>query len=141
MATASCRSYYIRDTSRGEHINILSSTNISWAILNAASLSFLRVGIQPSTPEWGVMISAGSPFIVSGQWWMSFFPGVALILMTAGSGWGHHKAVYNSYLLNFLNLHLLASVIRTTTQRQTNLHPVLASLLHARTLHVLAEPN
>jgi peptide/nickel transport system permease protein len=30
------------------------------------------------------MISEGSPFIVSGQWWMSFFPGAALILMTAG---------------------------------------------------------
>ena len=61
-----------------------STTNISWAILNAAGLSFLGVGLQPPTPEWGVMISEGSPFIVSGQWWMSFFPGVALILLTAG---------------------------------------------------------
>ena len=61
-----------------------STTNISWAILNAAGLSFLGVGMQPPTPEWGVMISEGSPFIVSGQWWMSFFPGAALILMTAG---------------------------------------------------------
>ena len=61
-----------------------STTNISWAVLNAAGLSFLGVGMQPPTPEWGVMISEGSPFIVSGQWWMSFFPGVALILMTAG---------------------------------------------------------
>jgi peptide/nickel transport system permease protein len=61
-----------------------STTNISWAVLNVAGLSFLGVGIQPPTPEWGVMISEGSPFIVSGQWWMSFFPGAALILMTAG---------------------------------------------------------
>ncbi len=61
-----------------------STTNISWAILNAAGLSFLGVGLQPPTPEWGVMISEGSPFIVSGQWWMSFFPGVALILLTTG---------------------------------------------------------
>ncbi len=61
-----------------------STTNISWAVLNAAGLSFLGVGMQPPTPEWGVMISEGSPFIVSGQWWMSFFPGMALILMTAG---------------------------------------------------------
>jgi peptide/nickel transport system permease protein len=61
-----------------------STTNISWAILNTAGLSFLGVGMQPPTPEWGVMISEGSPFIVSGQWWMSFFPGMALILMTAG---------------------------------------------------------
>jgi peptide/nickel transport system permease protein len=61
-----------------------STTNISWAILNAAGLSFLGVGMQPPTPEWGVMISEGSPFIVSGQWWLSCFPGVALILLTAG---------------------------------------------------------
>ncbi len=61
-----------------------STTNISWAILNAGGLSFLGVGLQPPTPEWGVMISEGSPFIVSGQWWMSFFPGAALILMTTG---------------------------------------------------------
>jgi peptide/nickel transport system permease protein len=61
-----------------------STMNLSWAILNAAGLSFLGLGVQPPTPEWGVMISEGSPYIVSGQWWMSFFPGAALILMTAG---------------------------------------------------------
>ena len=61
-----------------------STTNISWAVLNTAGLSFLGVGMQPPTPEWGVMISEGSAFIVSGQWWMSFFPGMALMLMTAG---------------------------------------------------------
>lgn len=61
-----------------------STMNMSWAILNAAGLSFLGLGIQPPTPEWGVMISEGSPYIVSGQWWMSLFPGAALILMTAG---------------------------------------------------------
>jgi peptide/nickel transport system permease protein len=61
-----------------------STMNMAWAILNAAGLSFLGVGIQPPTPEWGVMISEGSPYIVSGQWWMSFFPGAALILLTAG---------------------------------------------------------
>jgi peptide/nickel transport system permease protein len=61
-----------------------STMNLSWAILNAAGLSFLGLGIQPPTPEWGAMISEGSPYIVSGQWWMSFFPGVALVLLTAG---------------------------------------------------------
>jgi hypothetical protein len=39
---------------------------------------------HPPAPEWGVMISEGSPYIVSGQWWMSFFPGAALMLLTAG---------------------------------------------------------
>ena len=61
-----------------------STMNMAWAILNAAGLSFLGLGIQPPMPEWGVMISEGSPYIVSGQWWMSLFPGTALIVMTAG---------------------------------------------------------
>ena len=61
-----------------------STMNMAWAILNAAGLSFLGLGIQPPIPEWGVMISEGSPYIVSGQWWMSLFPGGALIVMTAG---------------------------------------------------------
>lgn len=61
-----------------------STINMSWAILNAAGLSFLGVGLQPPAPEWGVMISEGSAYIVSGHWWMSFFPGAALIVMTAG---------------------------------------------------------
>jgi peptide/nickel transport system permease protein len=61
-----------------------STMTLSWAILNAAGLSFLGLGVQPPTPEWGVMISEGSPYIVSGQWWMSFFPGAALVLLTAG---------------------------------------------------------
>jgi peptide/nickel transport system permease protein len=61
-----------------------STMNMAWAILNAAGLSFLGLGIQPPIPEWGVMISEGSPYIVSGQWWMSLFPGAALIVMTAG---------------------------------------------------------
>jgi len=63
---------------------ILATSDFGKVILGLASLSFLGLGMQPPTPEWGVMISEGSPFIVSGQWWMSFFPGMALILMTAG---------------------------------------------------------
>lgn len=51
---------------------------------NAAGLSFLTLGVQPPTPEWGVMISEGGPYIVSGHWRMSFFPGATLMLMTAG---------------------------------------------------------
>jgi hypothetical protein len=61
-----------------------SSMNLSWAILNAAGLSFLGLNVQPPTPEWGVMISEGAPYIVSGQWWMALFPGAALMLLTAG---------------------------------------------------------
>jgi peptide/nickel transport system permease protein len=54
----------------------------AWAILDIAGLSFLGVGVQPPTAEWGAMIADGYGDIVSGQWWTAFFPGV-LILVAA----------------------------------------------------------
>lgn len=56
------------------------SLNLGWAILNAAGLSFIGLGVRPPTPEWGIMVAEGADFIVSGQWWLAFFPGVALML-------------------------------------------------------------
>jgi peptide/nickel transport system permease protein len=51
-----------------------------WAILDVSGLSFLGVGIQPPSPELGVQVAQGAPYITSGQWWVSVFPGVAIIL-------------------------------------------------------------
>ncbi|ARB47645.1 ABC transporter permease [Alloalcanivorax xenomutans] len=56
------------------------SLNMGWAILNAAGLSFIGLGVRPPTPEWGIMVAEGANFIVSGEWWLAFFPGVALML-------------------------------------------------------------
>ena len=56
------------------------SLNLGWAILNAAGLSFIGLGVQPPTPEWGIMVAEGATFIVSGQWWLALFPGLALML-------------------------------------------------------------
>jgi len=56
----------------------------AWAIRISATLAFLGVGVQPPTPEWGVMIRQGAEFMVSGQWWVGVFPGMALILMVLG---------------------------------------------------------
>ncbi len=56
------------------------SLNMGWAILNAAGLSFIGLGVQPPTPEWGIMVAEGANFIVSGEWWLAFFPGAALML-------------------------------------------------------------
>jgi peptide/nickel transport system permease protein len=53
---------------------------MGWAILDAAGLSFLGLGIQAPTAEWGVMIGNGVRDIFSGQWWTAFFPGIAVIL-------------------------------------------------------------
>jgi peptide/nickel transport system permease protein len=56
------------------------SLNMGWAILNAAGLSFIGLGVQPPTPEWGIMVAEGATYIVSGEWWMALFPGAVLML-------------------------------------------------------------
>jgi peptide/nickel transport system permease protein len=56
------------------------SLNMGWAILNAAGLSFIGLGVRPPEPEWGILVAEGAQFIVSGEWWVSFFPGMMLML-------------------------------------------------------------
>jgi peptide/nickel transport system permease protein len=56
------------------------SLNLGWAILNAAGLSFIGLGVRPPTPEWGIMVAEGANFIVSGEWWLAVFPGLSLML-------------------------------------------------------------
>ncbi|MCR5942741.1 ABC transporter permease [Ochrobactrum sp. XJ1] len=56
------------------------SLNLGWAILNAAGLSFLGLGVQPPVPEWGMMVSDGAGYISNGNWWLVAFPGLALML-------------------------------------------------------------
>lgn len=57
-----------------------SSLNMAWAILNAAGLSFIGLGILPPQPEWGIMVADGASYIFSGEWWVFTFPGIALML-------------------------------------------------------------
>lgn len=54
--------------------------NLGWAILNAAGLSFIGLGVQAPTPEWGILVAEGARFISNGDWWLVAFPGVALML-------------------------------------------------------------
>ena len=56
------------------------SLNVAWAILNAAGLSFIGLGVRPPQPEWGIMVSEGAGNIISGEWWLFLFPGLALML-------------------------------------------------------------
>ena len=56
------------------------SLNMGWAILNAAGLSFIGLGVRAPTPEWGIMVAEGANYIVSGEWWLALFPGLALML-------------------------------------------------------------
>jgi peptide/nickel transport system permease protein len=59
---------------------VQASLNMGWAILNAAGLSFIGLGVRPPTPEWGIMVSEGASYIISGEWWTFVFPGAALVL-------------------------------------------------------------
>jgi peptide/nickel transport system permease protein len=54
------------------------SVSIGWALLLTAGLSFVGAGVQAPTAEWGLMISEGAPFMLTGEWWVSLFPGLAL---------------------------------------------------------------
>jgi peptide/nickel transport system permease protein len=61
-------------------MTVQASLNLGWAILNAAGLSFIGLGVRPPTPEWGIMVSEGASYIFSGEWWTFTFPGFALVL-------------------------------------------------------------
>src|ERR1700741_5658835 len=55
------------------------SLTLGYAILNAAGLSFIGLGVRPPTAEWGIMVAEGASFIVSGEWWVAVFPGIVLM--------------------------------------------------------------
>jgi len=60
---------------------VLMCINCAWAIITAAGLSFLGVGIPLPEPEWGAMVSVGTRYALSGEWWISFFPGIVITLV------------------------------------------------------------
>lgn len=61
-----------------------ASITMGVAMLLTAGLSFVGAGVRVPTPEWGLMIATGAPSIVTGQWWPSVFPGIALSLSVFG---------------------------------------------------------
>jgi peptide/nickel transport system permease protein len=60
------------------------SVSIGAAILLTAGLSFVGAGVRVPTPEWGLMIAQGAQNMITGQWWIAFFPGVAMSLAVLG---------------------------------------------------------
>jgi peptide/nickel transport system permease protein len=60
------------------------SVNIGWSVLLTAALSFVGAGVVAPTPEWGSMIAVGFQNIITGQWWPSVYPGIALALTVFG---------------------------------------------------------
>jgi len=60
---------------------VLATINIATAILTEATLSFLGVGVPPTEPSLGTLIRVGNEFLFSGEWWITIFPGVALVIL------------------------------------------------------------
>lgn len=65
-------------------VSVQATTNLGWAMLNAAGLSFIGIGVRPPVPEWGVLIAEGSRHLAAGQWWLVLAPGAALVLAVLG---------------------------------------------------------
>jgi peptide/nickel transport system permease protein len=57
---------------------VIATINLALAIISEATLSFLGVGLPPTTPSLGTLIRVGNEFLFSGEWWVVIFPGVAL---------------------------------------------------------------
>lgn len=62
---------------------VLSTLSVAAAILAAAALSFVGLGAQLPTPEWGAMLSQGRNYLAH-QWWVATFPGLAIALTVLG---------------------------------------------------------
>lgn len=60
---------------------VIATLNLGFAILAEATLSFLGVGLPPTRPSLGTLIRVGNDFLMSGEWWMTIFPGIALVLL------------------------------------------------------------
>jgi peptide/nickel transport system permease protein len=60
---------------------VIGTINVAQAIITEATLSFLGVGVPPTSPSLGTMINSGNNFLYSGEWWLVVFPGLALVLL------------------------------------------------------------
>jgi len=60
---------------------VIATINLALAIITEATLSFLGVGVPPTQPSLGTLIRIGNDFLFSGEWWITIFPGIALVLL------------------------------------------------------------
>jgi len=60
---------------------VLATINVATAVITEATLSFLGVGMPPTKPSLGTLINVGQEFLLSGEWWITIFPGAALVIM------------------------------------------------------------
>lgn len=63
-------------------VMVLATIQVALAIITEATLSFLGVGVPPTSPSLGTLIRVGNDFLFSGEWWITIFPGAVLVLIT-----------------------------------------------------------
>ena len=63
-------------------VMVLAPLQVALAIITEATLSFLGVGVPPTSPSLGTLIRVGNDFLFSGEWWITIFPGAVLVLIT-----------------------------------------------------------
>jgi len=61
---------------------VLATVHLATAIITEATLSFLGVGVPPTSPSLGTLIRIGNDFLFSGEWWITIFPGLMLVLIS-----------------------------------------------------------
>ncbi|MCG8493235.1 MAG: ABC transporter permease [Sneathiellales bacterium] len=62
-------------------VMVIATIHLAIAIITEATLSFLGVGVPPTTPSLGTLIRIGNEYLFSGEWWITIFPGVALVIL------------------------------------------------------------
>jgi peptide/nickel transport system permease protein len=62
-------------------IFVIGTIHLASAIITEATLSFLGVGMSPTTPSLGTLIRIGNEYLLSGEWWITIFPGAALVIL------------------------------------------------------------
>jgi len=60
---------------------VIATIHLATAIITEATLSFLGVGVPPTTPSLGTLIRVGNDYLFSGEWWIALFPGVTLVVL------------------------------------------------------------
>ncbi len=60
---------------------VLATIHVATAILTEATLSFLGVGVPPTSPSLGTLIRVGNDYLFSGEWWITIFPGLMLVII------------------------------------------------------------
>jgi peptide/nickel transport system permease protein len=60
---------------------VLGTLGLALAIITEATLSFLGVGMPPTTPSLGTLIKTGNDFLFSGEWWITMFPALMLVIL------------------------------------------------------------